>query len=100
MQNLKYSPSEINTIRRLYKTEPLATIARRLGRTQQSVQNKARELGLAKEANWTPHELAILETYYPVRGADFVSKLIGRPTAAVFLKALKLGLSHRGTNGQ
>jgi len=103
MHNLKYSAAEINTLRHLFKKESLATIARRLGRSEGSVANKAKELGLSKQSLWTPHEIGVLIEYLPVRGAEFVSRLIGKPISAIIIKAHQLGIVRRtegGTNGQ
>jgi hypothetical protein len=45
-----WTPSEINTLKKIYRTNSNVTIAKRLGRSEGSVQYKASSLGLRKSA--------------------------------------------------
>ncbi len=47
-----WTPQEINTLKKIYRTNPNAFIAKQLGRSEGSVQYKASSLGLKKSASY------------------------------------------------
>jgi hypothetical protein len=47
-----WTPKEISTLKRIYRTNPNAFIAKQLGRSEGSVQYKASSLGLKKSPNY------------------------------------------------
>ncbi len=48
----KYTPAEIQQLRRLYPSSANMVIAKKMGRTLNSVKTKASELGLKKAASY------------------------------------------------
>ncbi len=47
-----WTPSEINTLKKIYRTNSNVSIAKKLGRTEGSVQYKASSLGLRKSPSY------------------------------------------------
>jgi hypothetical protein len=47
-----WTPVEINTLKKIYRTNSNVSIAKKLGRTEGSVQYKASSLGLRKSAQY------------------------------------------------
>lgn len=86
--------SEEETLRREYPLGGAKRVARQLtNRTMNAIYERAAQLGLQREARWTPDELAVLCRAYPKLGARGTARLLpGRSVKAVLGKAQRMGL--------
>jgi len=64
-----------------------------LGRTCNSVQQKASIMGLKRKKRWTSRELEQLRKIYHKRPLDEVTEMLGRSPAVVYAQAKKMGIS-------
>ncbi|WP_439571206.1 hypothetical protein [Sphingomonas sp.] len=91
--------SEEETLRREYPKGGASRMARLLtNRTMNAIYDRAAQLGLRREARWTPDELAVLCRAYPKLGGGGTARLLpGRTTKAVHSKAQRMGLPCPGS---
>jgi len=85
---------EIAILRKLYSTHTYPQIAKELGRTQNSVKNKALELGLpsANIRPWTKKEDELLRELYATNSVQKIESRLGRNRADVAQRAKKLSI--------
>jgi hypothetical protein len=78
-------------------------LARSLGRRPWEIKRRACELGIAFPRaawkDWTPEEVALLETNAGVRHVNWIAKRLGRSLTSVILKLKRLHLSRRIREG-
>lgn len=86
--------SEEEVLRREYPKGGASRVARLLNnRTLNAIYDRAAQLGLRREARWTPDELAVLCRAYPKLGGGGTARLLtGRTTKAVHSKAQRMAL--------
>lgn len=80
-----WTDEQISTLRRLYNTEPLRSIAVLLGKPLGSVTTKALRLGLShKKPRWTKQETATLREMVEASQDDTeIAKAVGKPLGAI-----------------
>jgi len=92
-----WSADEVKLLYELHQNQPLQSIADILGRSLETVSQKALGLGLRKCKFYPPwsiqEETLLKELYYPTNTVKDVAKRIGRSVSAVRQKARLLGLS-------
>lgn len=94
MTRERWTDEQISTLRRLYSTEPLRSIAVLVGKPLGSVSTKAMRLGLShKKPRWTSKETATLREMVEASRSDpEIAKVIGKPVVAVQRKRQCMGL--------
>lgn len=97
-----WTPSEDNIIRKLYAAGGADVCMAKLpGRTRNSIQHRAGELGETRQKTssshrWTPAEDAIIADQYPKDGGTaLVERLPGRSAKSIRLRASRLGVTNR-----
>lgn len=66
------------------------------GRTRQTIQWMAGELGVGWARSWTPEEERVLAAYYPEQGTAVADLLPGRTAEAVKIRASDRGIKYHG----
>lgn len=93
-----WTPDELAALHSGYSEGAgVEAIAFAVGRSNGAVRNKAYELGITKNAEWSERETAALKRAYTadalgIIDADAIAAELGRSKASVYLKASKLGL--------
>lgn len=83
----------------VYGKQKISYIAKKLHRTNSSVQHKAKALGVSRVAlptertNWTQEEVTFLERHYEIIGAYNVAKHLNRSLSSVKHKANRMNLN-------
>lgn len=92
----RWSPEEIEFLRREYKRIGCKRVAAHLGRTVRAVQRKATTMGVTtKEHPWTPEEEASLVVAWPKYGAACCCQFPLRTRSAVAQRAKRLGVRYQ-----
>lgn len=89
---------DLEILRRDFPVLPCEEIARKLGRTMQSVYCKANILGIKKHhygTEWTPRMLKMITDFYPIMFNKPLAKWIGVSPTSLHRKARALGLKKR-----
>lgn len=91
----RWSPEEIQYLRSNWHKSNAKEIASHLGRTANSVDLKARQLGLRKNKHWTEDEREYLRKNWNVMPVEQLAENLGRTIYSVRheLQQMKLGLS-------
>lgn len=95
-----WSEAEDATLVALYGAESAKAIGRRLGRSENAVWLRARQLGFDKRrpvAKWTEDELAEVRRCYAKEPVGKIAERLGRSASAVQQRARVLGLLSRKT---
>lgn len=95
-----WSEAEDATLVALYGSESARALGRRLGRSENAVWLRARQLGFDKRgpvAKWTEDELAELRRCYATEPVGQIAKRLGRSASAVQQQARVLGLQSKKT---
>lgn len=93
---MKWLPEEIEVLKKLYGKKPVREIAKILRHSMNSIEKKARELGLHREDYWTQEEIEILKEHYTYGDKEEILELLPRRTwRAIQNKARQLGLKRR-----
>jgi len=91
-----WSNNEVAKLKTLYGTGyTLDEIARILGRTKNSINNKLRRIGMAKrfkERLWSKEDDKLLKELYPVLPVNEVAKRLNRTVASVYNRAIRFGI--------
>ncbi|MCB0711988.1 MAG: hypothetical protein KDD67_06630 [Ignavibacteriae bacterium] len=84
-------------IKHNYGKRTAIEIARRLGRTEQSVRGKLHIMGLTGPASrtWTPDELKYLKKHYGKLRSQEIAEKLARSVDAVEIKAGRIGLARK-----
>lgn len=88
----RWSPVEDAHLRRNWGNLSTKEIARELGRTQSSIQSRARTLGLERPDAWTEGELALMRAHYEDEGPTGLELRLGRTRHAIHQQAKRMGL--------
>ena len=92
-----WTPLEIGILEDMFPTEKLSDIAKRLNRTEHSIQVKAYKMGLRRKVNpcviqWTPQMLKLITTFFPMMSNKPLAKWLGISISTLRRKARELGL--------
>jgi len=95
----KWTEEEVEFLKRNYSEMTGKEIAEALGRTDQSVWGKARDLGLKSDIvghgrRWSDEEKSFLEENYTAMTCQEIAEKLDRSLDAVFHQARKLGLAY------
>ncbi|MDR1850264.1 MAG: hypothetical protein LBQ75_09500 [Zoogloeaceae bacterium] len=96
----KWEPHEDEWLQRAFETGSIQTLAEMLGRSQQSVFQRARALGLSGEKSprgisWTEAEIAYLLANYNKQPKVEIARALNKSTPFLYKKANELGLVKR-----
>ena len=101
---LPWTSHEKERLTELYPTHNNRDLAVRLGRSEWAIAGQARALGLTRSHSggyqrqrsegrpWSPREIELLRTLYPIMPYEEVAETLGRSHDAVKMKARKLAL--------
>lgn len=90
-----WTEEEDNILREFYPTEWVAGCIKRLNRTSQAIQSRAKYLGIGKKIyKWTEEEDSIIKKYYPKEGGDVYLRLKNRTYNTVMGRASALGIGY------
>jgi hypothetical protein len=89
-----WSKDEIQLLREMFPYKNGEYIAEQLGRSLQTVRQKAHQLGLKKRAydSWSKNETSLLAVMFPNRITQDVAKMFGRSVNSVREKAHRMRL--------
>ena len=94
--NQRWSKEDDNFLRKNYKKQPTADLAKKLSRTCHSLWKRVQMLGLADKTkridNWTSTEIDILKNNYQKIGLKQTCKLLNRTRGAIQGKAQSVGV--------
>jgi group I intron endonuclease len=93
----RWQSSYDDILRERYAVDGPRTIAKELGVSKGTVENRAKALGLTKE-HWTQEADAVIKAGYSTDGAAAVAKVLGLPLSAVYHRARRLGIKYDWTS--
>jgi hypothetical protein len=87
-------------LKKYYPTKGSRYVAEVLGKTRASVFTQARKLGVDGTGGlpyrfYSPKEILIIKKYYPLKGSDYVAKLLGRSPRSIYVKANNLRVERK-----
>lgn len=89
----KWTDDQLQYLREHSRSQPAAAIAAALGRTEGSVRQKRRSLGLQSyHAGWTKAEEQFLQDQWGVMSIPAIAKRLNRSVEAVIVRKNRLGL--------
>ena len=89
----KWTDDQLQYLREHSRSQPAAAIAAALGRTEGSVRQKRRSLGLQSyHAGWTKAEEQFLQDQWGVMSIPAIAKRLNRSVEAVVVRKNRLGL--------
>jgi GcrA cell cycle regulator len=97
MRAPRWTNQEMKTLRKLYGTVRNREIGSRLGRSSASVEQKARELGIAGEPSrsWTAQEDRYIKRHYGRMPREEIAAMLGRTVPAIAGRAGFLGVTRK-----
>lgn len=89
----KWTDDQLQYLREHSRSQPAAAIAAALGRTEGSVKQKRRSLGLKSyHGGWTEAERQYLRDQWGIRSIHAIAKHLGRSVYAVDVQKNRMGL--------
>jgi len=89
-----WSKDEVELLKDMFPYRTGEQIAKQLGRSLQTVRQKAHQLGLKKRAydGWLKNDASLLKVMFPNRSTQEVAKMLGRSINSVREKAHRMEL--------
>lgn len=94
----KWTLEDITLLREQVHKVPIEALAKRMGRTYESVRNKAYRMGFIQQESWvyhpwTPADEAKLLEWLPTLPLREIARRLGRTVASVRFKGIRLGMT-------
>lgn len=96
-KRVPWTEDERQLLKKTFRAEGTACIARFQGRSRDSVLGCAYRMGLKNILRWSETEDAIVREYYPSEGRACHARLPGRTAEAVGERALRLGVQYESS---
>lgn len=92
-----WTPERIEELKQYYPIEGGEAYKRFPGKSKESIQSKAHELGIKvlNRQYWTPEAEEIMRQYYPLEGGKVAERLPGYKPSNIYSKAKSMGLVYR-----